>query len=101
MVGGNILEKAMFRILKKRKKTRLNSSPFARKGQVMLEFTFCMIVVLLMIYGVTKAFLWAGLDLAERNIAHESMLEGGGSPKAQIRPDFYTPVGMNTIWGGN
>ena len=73
-------------------------SPGASTGQVIIEFTFCMIIVLLMIYGVTKVFFWAGRDLVERRKAHDNVLTGGGSPSQQIAPDFYTPVKMNAIW---
>jgi hypothetical protein len=67
-------------------------------GQVIIEFTFCLIIVLLMIYGVTKVFFWAGRDLVERRKAHDELLISGGSPPQQIAPDFYTPVKMNAIW---
>jgi len=40
----------------------------------MLEFTFCMIVLLLMMYGMMMVFRWVGLDLAERRQSHERVL---------------------------
>lgn len=43
-------------------------------GQVMLEFTFSMTILLLMIFGTMKIFQWTGLELAERRQAHESVL---------------------------
>jgi len=79
----------------------INYSPFTRKGQVILEFTFCMIVILIMIYGVVKVFHWAGSDLVERQIAHKAVLLNDVTPRQQIRPDFYAPVRMNAIWDGN
>ena len=68
-------------------------------GQVILEFTFCMIIVFLMIYGVTKVFFWTGRDLAARREAHDAVLIGGGD---QLTPDFYTTLAkMNAIWNGD
>ena len=67
-------------------------------GQVVIEFTFCLVIVLLMIYGVTKVFFWAGRDLVERRKAHDELLISDASPLQQIAPDFYTPVEMNAIW---
>ena len=46
----------------------------ANKGQVMLEFTFCMIVIMIMIFGITKVFFWTGNDLATRRISHDDRL---------------------------
>jgi len=71
-------------------------------GQVILEFTFCMVIVMLMIYGVAKVFFWTGRDLAERRQAHDAVLTGGGTPRDQITPDFYTKLTkMNAIWNAN
>jgi len=47
---------------------------FVHKGQVILEFTFCMIVIMIMIFGITKAFFWTGADLAERRISHDKRM---------------------------
>lgn len=80
------------------------------KGQVILEFTFCMIVIMLMIYGVTKVMIWTGRDFAGRSAAHDQTLYKhfnpdygaiGEGPAEQIDPYFYTPVGMNAIFVGN
>lgn len=45
-----------------------------RAGQALIEFAFCMIVILLMIYGTIMVFRWTGLDLAERRAAHDRSL---------------------------
>jgi len=54
-------------------------------GQVILEFTFCMIIIMLMIYGLTKVAFWTGKDFAARSISHDNVLvapiaESYGSP---------------------
>jgi len=72
------------------------------KGQVILEFTFCMIVILIMIYGITKAFHWTGHDIAQRRISHDAVLTNSAlSPIEQIDPYFYKPGNMNAVWDGN
>ncbi len=92
----------------------------------MLEFTFCMIVLFLMMYAIVMIFRWVGLDLGQRQQAHEDLLttdidpnygdclvfnmttmncddlrpiESG--PLTQIDPYFYTPDAMNAVWMGN
>ncbi len=82
-----------------------------RKGQVMLEFTFCMIIIFLMMYAIVMVFRWAGLDLAERRLAHDALLTTnevvesygtpGDGPLRQIDTYFYQPAKMNTVWDGN
>ena len=88
----------------------INYGPLTDKGQVILEFTFCMIIVLLMIFGITKVFTWSGREYAGRSAAHDSTLyqtidrdydSMGDGPLKQIDPYFYTAVKMNAIWKGN
>ncbi len=79
------------------------------KSQAIIEFTFCMIIVFLMIYAVIKIFRWTGLNLAERRRNHEAVLTQGinrGSagtdgPLKQIDPYFSRPTKMDTIWDGH
>ncbi len=88
----------------KKKNFSLSSS-----GQTMIEFTFSLIVVLLMIYGMMKVFEWTGKDQAMRRMAHDELLfsdikrkydreNPGEGPLKQIDPYFYTPQSMNAIW---
>ncbi len=80
----------------------------------MLEFTFCMLIISLMIYSMMMIFRWVGVDLAERRVANEkSMLKGFGpggystdttggtvfsqSPMVQMDTYFYKPIKMNAI----
>ena len=81
-----------------------------KKGQVMVEFTFCMIILFLMMYGLVMVFRWAGLDLSQREAAHEALLAGPISedyvapsmgPLRQIDPYFYQPAKMNGVWAGD
>ncbi len=69
------------------------------RGQVILEFTFCMVVIMFMIYGLTKVFLWSGADLAERRKAHDkSLTQSTGNPESQIHPYFHKHEKLNAIW---
>ena len=113
----------ILKISRRREKTATNKMSLIRKGQVILEFTFCMIIVLLMLYGLTKVFTWVGRDYAGRSMAHDSTLTmpimqsyGGcmtyvngvctqfstmaDGPMKQVDPYFYTPVKMNAIYAG-
>lgn len=81
------------------------------KAQVSLEFAFCMIAILLLIYGSVMIFRWAGLSMAERRIAHEGVLLTAVSdgysehlhqptPLSQVSLEFYTPRDMNFVFRG-
>ena len=80
-----------------------------KSGQTMLEFTFSLVVVLLMIYGLVKVFEWTGKDLVGRRMAEDASLMGpvkriyddpAEGPLNQVYPYFYTPTKMNAIWNG-
>lgn len=96
------------------------------KGQVMLEFAFCMIILFLMMYAIIMIFRWVGVDLGQRQQAHETALQGPiddnygrcvvydvawsclgitpveRGPLSQIDPYFYTSTSpMNAVWEGN
>lgn len=105
-----------------------NKNVSTTKAQVMLEFVFCMIILFLMMYGIVMVFRWVGLDLGQRQRAHDAQLVseidpnygqcvGGGfigglfvpcigvsetrGPLNQIDPYFYSPTPMNAVWAGN
>ena len=78
-----------------------------RQAQVTLEFTFCFVIALLLIYGCIMAFRWAGLSLANRRIEHEDVLYNGiderwigydQSPAKQVDPNFSKPLPMNMVF---
>ena len=78
-------------------------------GQVMLEFTFCMAVVLLMLFSLIMVLRWVRVDLAERRRSHdESIVRGSPDdgvtnrmiPMEQLDPFFYRPIRMNAVWDG-
>jgi hypothetical protein len=102
-----------------------------KKAQVMIEFTFCMIILFLMMYGIVMVFRWVGLDLGQRQRAHKALLESEidlnyghcvtwlvcattrqrttcadpraveAGPLSQMDPYFYAPTSINAVWVGN
>ena len=83
-----------------------------KKGQVIIEFTFCMIIVMLMMYGLVKIFRWTGVDMVERRMSHDVTLKVGitkdylntdigSGPMRQIDDYFYKPTKMDAVWDGN
>lgn len=69
-----------------------------RKAQVSIEFTFSVIMALIMLYSVVMILRWAGLDLAERRLSHDQVLTGGGGPLRQIDPYFHDPIELNATF---
>jgi len=79
----------------------------AQTAQSTIEFTFCLVIVVLLAYGVMKAFRWVGLDLAERRATHDGTLtvpidekwtnEEEG-PLKQLSPGFYRAKKMGLVF---
>jgi len=77
-------------------------------AQVVLEFTFAMVILFLMLYGLLKIFHWTGLDLADRRKMHDALLVNadvvqsyntpGEGALLQIDPNFHRPLRMNAVW---
>ena len=76
----------------------------------MIEFAFCMIILILLIYATVMIFRWSGLDLAFRRSAHDHVLTNTinpnwgtftDGPAKQIDPFFYKSIPMNSVWGGS
>ena len=81
-----------------------------KTAQAIIEFTFSMVIVLLLIYASVQIFRWSGVSLAERRIAHENLLITpidpnfnqetiGTGPLRQIDPYFYKPKKIRAVWG--
>ena len=74
-------------------------------GQATIEFTFTMVIVVLLLFGMIQVAVWSGMDLADRRKAHEDFLtttsirQGGVKKeiygKEQTNPTFYysSPIG--------
>ena len=88
-----------------RKNSPLVSKKYQRDdhfGQTMIEFSFCMIVAMVLLYGLIKVFVWSGKDLALRRQTHESVLtDPTATPAEQIRPVFYYSTRFNAAVKSN
>ena len=95
-----------------------------------MEFIFSMFLLLIMIFSLARVFLWAGIDVGNRQRAHEASLTqsidvdyhlscanwvyypGGdfcicvelgpptNGPMLQIDPFFYYPSKLKAYWEG-
>jgi len=75
------------------------------KAQSTIEFTFAMIVVAFLIYGMVRVFRWVGMDLAQRRVAQDSSLTEMGNSMdpgtSELNPDFYRYQSMDAIYNGS
>ena len=50
------------------------------KGQATIEFTFAMVVIALVIFGLIKVYQWTGMDYAEHAWDREYFKDGSSKP---------------------
>ncbi len=73
-----------------------------KKAQSTIEFTFTLIVILLITYGMVKIFRWSGMDLAERRWAHDqALVDPKLTIEQQLSPDFYRSKNVQSVYKGN
>jgi len=72
------------------------------KAQSTIEFTFAMIAVMFLIYGMVMVFRWAGMDLAQRRFAQDNTLTTmtGTDPGSELNPDFDRVLPMAAVYHG-
>jgi len=46
------------------------------KAQSTIEFTFAMVAIIFLIFGMLRVFRWAGMDLANRRVNQDLSLTG-------------------------
>jgi hypothetical protein len=68
------------------------------KGQSTIEFTFVLVVIVLMTWGLIQIFRWSGMDLAERRWAHDQTILKGQTPEEQLNADFYRAKRLNSVY---
>jgi len=78
------------------------------KAQSTLEFTFAVIAVMFLIYGMVQVFRWAGMDLANRRLAQDNSIAvdlstvPNGDPSAQLNADVGSSfLPMAAVWHGS
>lgn len=64
--------------------------PLTNKAQVMLEFTFCFIIVAIFFAAIFMALVWTGRMFVARQKAYEATRQGG-------QADFYQPGNITLI----
>ena len=70
-------------------------------GQSTIEFTFAMMVTLILVFALFMVFRWVGLDLANRRFTHDRTLTNDAlRPEQQLTPDFYKPRKLDAAFRG-
>jgi hypothetical protein len=80
---------------------------------VMLEFSFAIILVVLLALGMFRVFQWTAHDMADRRRAHEDVLVYGkidanplidipsDEPTIQLQPYFYSSTDLDAAVNSN
>jgi len=74
-------------------------------AQSTIEFTFAVVAIMFLIYGMVMMFRWAGMDLANRRVMQDKSLTmtnlPNGDPAAQLNndSDYISPLGA--VYNGN
>jgi hypothetical protein len=74
------------------------------KAQSTIEFTFAVIVIMFLIYGMVRVFRWAGMDLAQRRFSQDTTLTTqdlvGGDPASQLNAGDDLVLPIDAIYHG-
>jgi len=74
-------------------------------AQSTIEFTFGMIVILFLIYGMVQVFRWTGMDLAQRRYSQDASISTqnliGGDPATQLNSDDESVLPIAAVYHGN
>lgn len=71
-----------------------------KKAQSTIEFTFAMIVIVFLIYGMVRVFFWVGMDLANRRWAQDNSMVNGVNAQLQLAPDGYRVRSLDAVYNG-
>ncbi len=75
-----------------------------------MEFTFCVVIIILFMWGFVQVLGWVGVTFAERRATGDQSLISttaveqwdniytDPSPLTQLNPDFYTPKKMHLVF---
>ena len=71
------------------------------KAQSTIEFTFAMIAIMFLIYGMVMVFRWAGMDLAQRRYAQDAALtQNVDDPALQLAADLDSALPIGAVYPG-
>ncbi len=73
------------------------------KAQSTIEFTFAMVVVMFLIYGMVQVFRWAGMDLAQRRYLQDTSITANpsGDPSSQLTANVDVALPMAAVYHGS
>ena len=74
------------------------------KAQSTIEFTFAMIAIMFLIYGMVQVFRWAGMDLAQRRFMQDNALMtlSTSDPSSELGNDAAdTVMPIAAVYHGN
>jgi hypothetical protein len=79
------------------------SGSILSKAQSTIEFTFAMIVVMFLIYGMVMIFRWTGMDLANRRYTEDTTLTTMTSrdPTSELNASDDLVLPMAAVYHGN
>ena len=75
------------------------------KAQSTIEFTFAMIAIMFLVYGMVMVFRWAGMDLANRRFVQDNSITTtnlvGGDPASQLNADVDSVLPIAAVYRGS
>ena len=75
-----------------------------KKAQATVEFTFAVVVIMFIIYGMVQMFRWAGMDLAQRRYLQDRSITTldfvNGDPSSQLDSDINIVQPMSAVYRG-
>jgi hypothetical protein len=74
------------------------------KAQSTLEFTFGMIVIVFLVYGMVQIFRWAGMDLVQRRWLQDTtivVVDSSGDPGSELYANMDSAMPMAAVYHGN
>jgi hypothetical protein len=80
------------------------------KAQSTVEFTFAMVAMMFLIYGMVMVFRWAGMDLAQRRYHQDTSVTSPivkdvnnptGDPASQLNSDGDVALPMSAVYHGS
>jgi len=74
------------------------------KAQSTVEFTYAMIVIMFLVYGMVQIFRWAGMDLAQRRYLQDKSLvtlKSGADVNSEfLNMDFDQTLPLDAVYHG-